>query len=342
MNDSSFVSRARIKQTEYRAKPPPGIAQPTSAPVQPGGPHGYGQPVNNPAYAMAVPSSGYPPPPPGIYGQPVVEPMEVMAEPMPSMMTPGPINSGVSIGTPELAPYPNLFVAKTKKDCCKECMTCGCFVAKEEFFVGTINQKMARNFYIIEDTSCINRFCCRSLREFEMHLFAGPKEDPDQKIATFRRPWQCGLAPHKCCCFQEIETLGRDGTHLGRIKETFWCCIPNFAVTNSQGEYHYNIHMPICCGCCPNVCAEGCCRYGFYIYESKGEGWCGTDDTSDQEVGKIVKVWAGMYNEVLADAHKFEINFPVGVDDTTKANLLGGTLLINQLFFEGKDDSGAN
>jgi hypothetical protein len=115
----------------------------------------------------------------------------------------------------------------------------------------------------------------------------------------------------------------------------FWCSIiiEMFTKTNklsgAEGSNN-NIHQPTCCGgMCVDMSAEGCCscRVPFHIYplghHEKG-----------QEVGKITKVWGGFGKEILTVADSFELHFPDGVDQVTKARLLGATFMINQLFFE--------
>lgn len=285
----------------------------------------YGQPVANPValpppgYAQSMEKGGNPPP--GAYGQ---QPMEVTAEPIPMQ--------GASVGIPEFAVYQNMFVAQTRKGCLQECMGCD---AQSEFFIGTLDMPKARNFYAIEKSDCCIRLCLKGLRPFDMQVFSGDREDANNLVAQYHRPCNCHVNACKCCCFQEISAVSRTGQFMGLVKEKFWCCVPDFAVTNDQALHEYNIHMPVCCGCLPDICKEGCCRFGFYIYPADAEG----KDASDQEVGKIVKVWSGMYNELLTDADKFELHFPAGVSDTTKANLLGGVFLLNQLFFEDKNNN---
>ena len=51
-------------------------------------------------------------------------------------------------------------------------------------------------------------------------------------------------------------------------------------------------------------------------------------------MGRIVKVWGGLGQEILTDADSFEVEFPDDADSVMKANILGATFLINQLFFE--------
>ena len=88
---------------------------------------------------------------------------------------------------------------------------------------------------------------------------------------------------------------------------------------------------------CVDVCSEGCCscRIPFNIYEP-GKHAAG------QEVGQVVKTWAGLATEVFTDADKFELRFPANADAQTKTRLLGATFLLNQLFFEERGSGGGS
>jgi len=90
--------------------------------------------------------------------------------------------------------------------------------------------------------------------------------------------------------------------------------------------------MPICFGCLPNCCAEGCCtcRVPLYIYDVVD------GKKAEEHTGKIVKIWGGMLNE-MTGAHKFEVEFPPNSSNELKANLLGSTLLLNELYFKVED-----
>ena len=123
--------------------------------------------------------------------------------------------------------------------------------------------------------------------------------------------------------------------------EEFFCCVPKFAVFNAEGVQTHVIHQPKCCGgLCVDVFAEGCCscRIPFYVYNvTKGADNKITE--SDKHDGAITKVWGGMAKEIFTDADNFELSFPSKADVNNKATLLGGVFLINQLFFEGKNDN---
>jgi len=199
--------------------------------------------------------------------------------------------------------------------------------ANSEFNVATMDDRDTDIYYITEESSFCIRLLCKNARPWNTTLHEG--NDKDGKLmATYTRPFRCPMGNCKCCCYQEVMTdVG--GTQVGTTVESMWFCVPGFDVKDSTGETKYNMHMPTCVGgMCINCCAEGLCncRIPFYIYP------VGSDD----EVGKIVKIWSGMKSELLTDADKIELEFPPDADTNMKATLLGTTLMINQLFFESQ------
>jgi hypothetical protein len=146
----------------------------------------------------------------------------------------------------------------------------------------------------------------------------------------------------KCCCFQTMKITeglpGRgQGQPLGQVEETSVCLIPTFAVKRADQSLQYHVHQPTCLGgLCVDCCAEGWCncRVPFYVYPVDSAG------DEDLPVGRIVKVWSGLGNELLG-VHQFECAFPHAADAATKARLMGATFLINELFFRHENDDRA-
>eukprot|EP00639_Heterosigma_akashiwo_P031197 CAMPEP_0194679306 /NCGR_PEP_ID=MMETSP0295-20121207/10706_1 /TAXON_ID=39354 /ORGANISM="Heterosigma akashiwo, Strain CCMP2393" /LENGTH=87 /DNA_ID=CAMNT_0039564669 /DNA_START=308 /DNA_END=571 /DNA_ORIENTATION=- len=64
------------------------------------------------------------------------------------------------------------------------------------------------------------------------------------------------------------------------------------------------------------------------------------NDKPKQEVGKIIKLWRGMGTELFTDADTFSLEFPDDADAAAKARLLGTSIFINFLFFEGQKQQG--
>lgn len=181
----------------------------------------------------------------------------------------------------------------------------------------------------------MNRLICKGARPFNMNVSwpdATKPEDP--KFAVYERPFRAQVSAFKCCCFQEI-IASSGGAVIGSTIEQGIAenpkCVPRFSVKDATGAVKYHLHMETCCGgCCVNICAPGCnkCQIPFYLYDPAA-------DEPGKHIGEITKVWGGMGKEMFSDADTFEIKYPPGCDGTTKANLLGTTFLINQLFFEG-------
>lgn len=98
----------------------------------------------------------------------------------------------------------------------------------------------------------------------------------------------------------------------------------------------YTIHMPICLGgLCVDFWADFCCtRIPFYIFPP------GSNGKKGEEVGKIVKVWSGLSKELLTQADNFEVEFPIGSDEASRARLVGALFLLNQLYFEKPKEAG--
>ena len=245
------------------------------------------------------------------------------------------LNPGACIAVPELDAYSNLFIRQTRKGWCQECLGCE---AQTEFKIGTLEDHRAPHFYALEESNFCIRCCCPSHRPFSMYMNRGGSKDETPYFVEFERPCSCMPSPCKCCCYQHMKATSSKGQYLGQVTETCWWCIPNFTIENPQGLAEYNVHQPVCFGCCVNCWAEGCCtcRIPFYIYPANEDG----SDASDKEVGKIVKVWSGLSKELFTDADNFEVTFPEGCSSGQKVNLVGATFLVNQLFFESDKADG--
>lgn len=203
--------------------------------------------------------------------------------------------------------HPNLFVKQTRKGWLTE-LCCGCD-ANTEFKIATLDDQNHDILYATENTSCCIRVCCEPLRPFTITVTEGGVSG-GKLHSVHERPFTCPLACGKCCCFQEIETKNLTGAVVGRVVEDSWCCVPSFKVLDMHQNVQYSVRQPTCCGgCCVNCCAEGfcSCRFPFYFYEPGKH-------TAGEEVGKVVKVWSGIINEIFTDADKFELRFPVNAD----------------------------
>lgn len=231
-----------------------------------------------------------------------------------------------------LGGYDSVAVRQTRRGCLQECMGCE---AKTEMYVTHPENKEDKYLYVLEDTSFFNRLCLKGNRPFIMNVsWPDATAETDPKFATFDRPFRCPVGTCKCCCFQEI-IASAGGSVIGSTieKSVFNSCVPQFDVKDASGNTKYAIHVQTCCGgCCMDCCAGGCCsmKIPFYIYDP-------AQDEPGKHLGEITKVWGGLSKELLTDADTFIIKYPTNADATTKANLLGSTFLINQLFFESQE-----
>ena len=172
----------------------------------------------------------------------------------------------------------------------------------------------------------------------DLKLYSGKDDSATSGpvLTSFKRYLRCPLGNAKCCCHQELEVFAHGTQPMGKAKESFWCCVPSIDILKPDGTKEYMLSPPTCCGgMMVDCCAEGCCncRIPIYIYVPGGSGATGT------QIGKLVKVWAGLANELFTEAHTVEVEFPVDSSPDAKERILGGALLMNQVFF-GKDGGG--
>jgi hypothetical protein len=232
-------------------------------------------------------------------------------------------------GSGVLAPHPNLFVKQTKRGCLQELMGCE---AKTEFQIATMDQKDFNLFYVLEQTSCMNRFVCGGNRPWEMIMSTGGAGG-GPLVAKFVRPFKCPAGTCKICCHQEVQVKDANGSDLGLVKEQCYYFVPMFDIKRPDMSVEYRLGPPTCLGgTCVNVCAEGCCncRIPFYVFPPTG----GSDTGS--KIGSMTKIWGGLGTELFTDADKFEVTFPNDATPDGKLRLLGSLFLLNQIFFEGQ------
>lgn len=203
-----------------------------------------------------------------------------------------------------------------------------------QFNITHSENKDEKYLYALEDSHCLCRVipAFKPIRPFQINAYwPGAIAPTDPKFAVYDRPLRCSVGFCKCCCYQEI-TSTADGKIIGSTIETMQACVPKLAVKDAQGDIKYLLHMPTCCGgMCIDVCAGGCCscKIPFYLYDP-------AQDEPGKHVGEITKVFGGLKKELFTDADTFKIIYPPNIDGAMKANLLGSTFLINQLFFEGQ------
>jgi len=238
--------------------------------------------------------------------------------------------------------YQNLLVKQTKRGCFQEWFGCEA-VAEFEVLDATAGRGEAhanKTVMMAEETSsCLLRLV---LGGYHPWTIAVRGQDPatggvlatNAPAVKHDRPLRLPMMPCKCCCFQEVQHMeATDGRPLGTTVEQCYVCVPRFHVKKSDGDVEYVLSQPTCCGgAVVDLCAEGFCncRVPFYVYDPKS-----TVYEKDNMLGKIVKVWSGLFKEAFTEADTFEVTFPPGAASASKARLMGSLFLINQLGYEG-------
>lgn len=241
-------------------------------------------------------------------------------------------------GIGHLQPMPNVLIKQTRRGCIQELFGCE---AKNEFNIATIENPNSHFMYSLEESTCCMRFCCKNQRAFTQTVWMGNGvADDTQKVMSMQKGWTCPLQACNCYyCFDPyLDFADAQGGSLGKVKVPFFCCIPQFVVSDEEGKPEYHIHMPTCCGgVCIDCCAEGCCncKIPFYIYEAGQK-----DRARGKEIGKIIKLWRGLGTEMFSDADTFSVEFPANATAPQKARVFGTTFLINMVFFERQNDGG--
>jgi hypothetical protein len=199
-----------------------------------------------------------------------------------------------------------------------------------QYFIG--DTEVAQS---LEDADCCCRIFCSPIHPFKMRV---QELSTDAELLTVDRPTRCAAGGCKCCCYQEI-SVSSGGQELGNVKEDCYYCVPAFTVTAAGGEELYKIHPPTCCGgMCMNCCAEGnpccgkgCCKVPFWVFNA---GQANTNGDAPH-IGKILKKPKSLGTELLTDANAFTIDFPEQATADEKALLVGTSIFLNAMFFEG-------
>jgi hypothetical protein len=207
--------------------------------------------------------------------------------------------------------------------------------AKNEFKYSIGGNQIAHS---LEESSCAARLCWTSCYHWTMQV---KDIETDAEIVTVDRPCSCGCCgcgTCKCCCYQTA-TFASGGQSLGKVKETFYCCVPSYKMYDDQGRHLYTIQPPTCWGGACADCFTGrgewaCaskkyCRAPCYIFAPDQ-----ADTSGDAPVlGKILKKPNPLTGK-LAEGTAFDVNFPADATASQKAMLVGASLFFNSLWFE--------
>lgn len=257
---------------------------------------------------------------------------------------------------------------QTAKGCIQSCMGCQ---ANTEYMMAGMDWKflssgsalsegamsLPNELYILEDTSCCMRFCCRDGRPLTMNVTAGG-EAGGAPVATYTKPlgFPLSFTVHipagegetvdlscPCCCFLPSLALNNPDTGIEESKSQYICdfmyCIPKF-VYSEGGEAVYYVAPDTCCGGCCVQPKGGCKNFKvpFYFHDPVTKEKV---MNSNGNAPQIAKVWAGLKKECCTTADNFATFFPDGCDAKRKAGLLGLTLLLDFTVFERQGAAGA-
>ena len=186
-------------------------------------------------------------------------------------------------------------------------------------------------------------FCCRMfLAPYHSFTMSVVEKGSDDEILAVDRPFVC-CAACSCCCFQKMKVTS-GGQDIGSIKETCYFCVPRFEVLNASQQPVYKMHQPTCVGgMCVNCCAEGnpcgpgCCKVPFHVFPADQKD----TDNGAQHSGKILKMPRSWKSELFTDADVFEVSFPEGATSEQKGLLVGASIFLNAIFFEGENEGAA-
>jgi len=253
-------------------------------------------------------------------------------------------------------PREAMLVKQTMKGCLQECLGCE---AKSEYKVSKMDQayiegcslkegamNMADEMYIIEESNCCLRICFQDGRPMVMKVSAG-SEPGGEPIVEYRKP--CGMPVYctirtdngdmdiPCCCLlPNVTAVTPEGNELNKSRYICDCClyVPKFMYSEAGADV-YKVRPETCCGGCCLVCkcGKGGPAIPFYFWDpTSGEKVVGGDGNEPQ----ITKVWAGMKKECCSTADNFAVFFPENISPERKAGILGMTMLVDFVFFEGR------
>ncbi|KAK7792437.1 hypothetical protein R5R35_001031 [Gryllus longicercus] len=160
-----------------------------------------------------------------------------------------------------------------------------------------------------ETTDCLTRQCWRSARPARFKIVDHTKKE----VVHMRRPLSCS----SCwipCCLQSIEVSMPKGETLGSVRQRWSPIRPLFHVINEYGKTVLKISGPCYIQCC-SFCN---CEVHYKILAVDGS-----------KIGRITKLWSGVFRELFSDSNNYDIKFPPDLDVKIKAVLLAACFLID-------------
>jgi hypothetical protein len=113
--------------------------------------------------------------------------------------------------------------------------------------------------------------------------------------------------------FHELDVFDENGLHLGRVRRRFSFFNRVISVEDDRGAELLRITGPY------------------------WKPWTFLLHHAGREAGMIVKKWSGLLKETWTDADNFSMRFGMTLDGTRKRLLVGAMMLIDSLYFEGRN-----
>ncbi|XP_064479801.1 phospholipid scramblase 1-like [Ornithodoros turicata] len=168
-------------------------------------------------------------------------------------------------------------------------------------------------YFAGEETDFCTRIIFGGIRPFEIRIY----DIRGAEVIRCFRPLRCDSC---CffCCLQEMEVQAPPGVPVGYIQQDWSVIFPMFTLMNARREPSLKIKGPFITSSC--------------LGDVKFEVW--TVDWR-HKIGLLSKNWSGALREMFTSADNFSISVPIDLDVRMKATLIGCTLLIDFIFFEG-------
>lgn len=170
-------------------------------------------------------------------------------------------------------------------------------------------------FHAFEQSDCLARQVCDSLRPFTVYL----KDTSGKEILNFERPLRCTQIGCCLCLPQELRIRTPDGRLLGTVLQNCAIFASKFTIKDATGKSVLKIHGPWL------PCAFRCQGITFELRSLNGS-----------RIGAISKEFGGIVREMFTDADTFGITFPIDLSPDIKAVCLGALFLIDFMYFEQK------
>lgn len=178
-----------------------------------------------------------------------------------------------------------------------------------QYKFNVMNKRREPMYYIIEKSGICARLCFGAYRSCEFHVINGN----ERGVLRMVRPYRFG----GCCCLQELEVYSGD-TFLGSVLQDFSLWQRSFSVRNASSDTVLIIKQP--------------------LIPYRAEPAFKVKSANDiHTLGAIQTRCCQSNREMFTDANFLGITFPVDLDVKMKAVLLGACLLIDFMYFEGKN-----